>query len=291
MQLPNTQYPLPTTHYPTSTIQKPLRKRRDLDLATVGGMLLAWGALAVALFMEGGDPRTLINVPAALLVFGGTLGAATISFRLNQIMALPEILRKAFNGNEQDLPATIDMLVAFAERARKEGLLTLERDGENSDDPFLRRAMRLAIDGTDPEFIREILATDIHFLQVRHRAGESMFTTMGGFAPTLGIIGTVMGLIHTLNNLGDPGKMGGLIAGAFIATLYGVSSANLIFLPIGNKLKARSAEEVLVREVIVEGVLSIQAGDNPRIVEDKLKSFLAPKMRSVHGFSTAEVQF
>ena len=179
------------------------------------------------------------------------------------------------------------MMVRFAERARREGLLVLEEEARRIDDDFLQRGMRLAIDGTDPEMVREILSTEIHFLQARHKVGENIFTTLGGFAPTLGIIGTVMGLIHMLANLSDPAKMGPLIAGAFIATLYGVSSANLIFLPIGNKLKARSAEEVIVREVMVEGILSIQTGDNPRIVEEKLKAFLAPKMRAGRSRASA----
>jgi len=250
-----------------------------MDLATIAGLLLAWGALVVSLIWEGGDPRALVNLPAALLVFGGTLGAATISFRLEQIRAIPEILRKVFATGDEDVPGTIALLVSYAERARREGLLCLDAEADVARDPFLARAIRLAVDGTDPEYIREILATEIHFLQVRHKVGESMFTTMGGFAPTLGIIGTVMGLIHMLANLSDPGKMGPLIAGAFIATLYGVSSANLLFLPIGNKLRARTAEEVLVREVVVEGILAVQAGDNPRIVEDKLMAFLAPRLR------------
>ena len=262
-----------------------------MDLATVLGLLLAWGALIVSILMEGGDPKWLVNVPAGLLVFGGTLGAATVSFRLDQIRSLPDILRKAFRGKEMDLTVTISMLVGFAERARKDGLLTLEDDGNKPDDPFLKRAIRLAVDGTDPELVREILTTEIHFLEARHRVGSNMFTTMGGFAPTLGIIGTVIGLIHMLENLSDPGKMGHNIAGAFIATLYGVSSANLIFLPIGNKLKSRSAEEVLNREVIVEGILAVQAGDNPRIVEDKLRSFVAPKLRiAAPGVRIAELR-
>lgn len=250
-----------------------------MDLATIIGLILAWGALIGSLLMEGGDVRALINIPAALLVFGGTLGAATMSFKMNQITGLPGILKQAFKEKPQDVAGVIALLVRFAERARREGLLVLEDDARNVDDEFLQRGVRLAIDGTDPEMVREILATEIHFLQARHKVGENIFTTLGGFAPTLGIIGTVMGLIHMLANLSDPAKMGPLIAGAFIATLYGVSSANLIFLPIGNKLKARTAEEVLVREVMVEGILAIQAGDNPRIVEEKLKAFLAPKMR------------
>lgn len=263
-----------------------------MDLATIIGLALAWGALVCSLLMEGGDVRSLVNIPAFLLVFGGTLGAATISFRMNQITGIPDVLKKAFSSKELDVPEVIAMLVRFAERARKDGLLVLETEAAKLDDEFLKRGIRLAIDGTDPELVREILSTEIHFLQSRHKVGESIFTTMGGFAPTLGIIGTVMGLIHMLANLSDPAKMGPLIAGAFIATLYGVSSANLIFLPIGNKLKSRSSEEVLVREVMIEGVLAIQAGDNPRIVEEKLKAFLAPKLRgTLPSPSTANIVY
>jgi chemotaxis protein MotA len=250
-----------------------------MDLATVIGLVLAWGALLGALLLEGGDVRSLVNLPAALLVFGGTFGAGFISFRMNQIMGLPGVLRKAFLEPTQDVTQVIALLVRLADKARREGLLSLELDASKMEDGFLQRGIRLAVDGTDPELLRDILMTDLHFLQARHKVGENIFSTLGGFAPTLGIIGTVIGLIHMLANLSDPGKMGPLIAGAFIATLYGVSSANLIFLPIGNKLRARSSEEVLIREVMVEGILAVQAGDNPRIVEEKLKAFLAPKLR------------
>jgi chemotaxis protein MotA len=147
------------------------------------------------------------------------------------------------------------------------------------DNAFLKQGLQLAIDSEDPNTIREILLTDIQQLELRHRAGERVFATMGGFAPTLGIIGTVVGLIHMLSNLNDPSKMGPLIASAFIATLYGVASANLLFLPMSAKLRARSAEEVLHRETLLEGILAIQAGDSPRIVEEKLKVYLAPRLR------------
>jgi chemotaxis protein MotA len=250
-----------------------------MDLATLFGLILAWGALMGSLLMEGGEVQSLVNLPAALLVFGGTMGASIMSFRMNQIMGLPGILRKAFTERTFDPAEVIALLVRLADRARREGMLALEAEADRIEDEFLQRGLRMAVDGTDPEMLRDILTTDIHFLQTRHKTGESIFTTMGGFAPTLGIIGTVIGLIHMLANLRDPGKMGPLIAGAFIATLYGVSSANLIFLPIGNKLKARSAEEALIREIMLEGILAIQAGDNPRLVEEKLKTFLAPKLR------------
>ena len=184
-----------------------------MDLATILGLLIAWGALIGSLLMEGGDARALINIPAALLVFGGTLGAATISFRMNQIMDLPDILKQAFNEPTQDPADVIRLLVRFAERARRDGLLVLEAEVQRVSDPFLKTGIRLAVDGTDPETLREILTTEVHFLRSRHKTGEHIFTTLAGFAPTLGIIGTVMGLIHMLANLSDPGKMGPLIAG------------------------------------------------------------------------------
>ncbi len=251
-----------------------------MDISTLIGFLLAWGALLGSLLMEGGDLRSLVNLPAAFLVFGGTFGACLISSKKEQIAGVPGVLLKAFREKPADPAQLISTLVRFAERARKEGMLSLESEVKRSENDFLKRAIRLAVDGADPEVIREILATDIHFSQLRHRACEGVFTTLGGFAPTLGIIGTVMGLVHMLSNLSDPGKMGPLIAGAFLATLYGVSSANLIFLPIANKLKVLSYDESLLQEVIVEGALSIQAGDNPRMVEERLKAFIAPRLRS-----------
>jgi hypothetical protein len=153
-----------------------------MDLATVIGLLLAWGALIGSLLMEGGDARTLINLPAALLVFGGTLGAATVSFRMNQIMGLPDIIKQAFNEQTHDPAEVIRLLVRFAERARREGLLTLEAEAQRIEDPFLEKGVRLAIDGTDPEVLRDILTTEVHFLQSRHKTGENIFTTLGGFA-------------------------------------------------------------------------------------------------------------
>ena len=144
-------------------------------------------------------------------------------------------------GHKEDMAATIKMLVGFAERARREGLLALEDEAKDVDDAFLRKGIQLAIDGTDPELVRDIMQTDIAYLGTRHHAGANFFATMGGFAPTLGVIGTVSGLVHMLANLSDPGSMGPSIAAAFIATLYGVSSANLIFLPLSTKLKHASA--------------------------------------------------
>lgn len=251
-----------------------------MDLATIIGMILAWGAFFGAIIMEGGDLKMMLNPSAMLLVFGGTLGASMMSFPLSTLMGLPTIVKHAFVGKHENVAEVIKTLVGFAERARREGLLALEDEAKDIDDPFLKKGIQLAIDGTDPELVRDIMQTDIAFLGTRHHAGASMFATMGGFAPTLGVIGTVAGLVHMLANLSDPGSMGPSIAAAFIATLYGVSSANLIFLPLSNKLKHVNQEELQVREIEMEGILSIQSGDNPRIVEEKLKAFLSPKLRT-----------
>jgi len=250
-----------------------------MDIATLIGLILAWGAFFGSILIEGGDLSALLNPSAALLVFGGTLGASMICFPLSTITSLPGIVKNAFLSKKEDVGHLIKTLVGYAEKARREGLLALEDEVSKMSDPFLKKGVQLAIDGTDPELVREIMETDIQFLGARHHEGANLFGTMGGFAPTLGVIGTVSGLVHMLANLSDPGSMGPSIAAAFIATLYGVCSANLLFLPLGNKLKAISHEEVLVREIMMEGILAIQAGDNPRIVEEKLKAFLSPKIR------------
>ena len=260
-----------------------------MDIATLIGLILAWGAFFGSILIEGGDLSALLNPSAALLVFGGTLGASMICFPLSTITSLPGIVKNAFLSKKEDVGHLIKTLVGYAEKARREGLLALEDEVQKMSDPFLKKGVQLAIDGTDPELVREIMETDIQFLGARHHEGANLFGTMGGFAPTLGVIGTVSGLVHMLANLSDPGSMGPSIAAAFIATLYGVCSANLLFLPLGNKLKAISHEEVLVREIMMEGILAIQAGDNPRIVEEKLKAFLSPKIRRAIEAAAAAV--
>ena len=251
-----------------------------MDLATIIGLVLAWGAFFGSVIMEGGELKAMINPSAMVLVFGGTIGATMISFPLASMIGLPAVVKNAFMGKKEDVAHMIKTLVGFAEKARREGLLALEEEVRSLDDPFLKKGIQLAIDGTDPELVREIMETDVAFLGTRHHEGANIFATMGGFAPTLGVIGTVAGLVHMLANLSDPGSMGPSIAAAFIATLYGVSSANLVFLPLSNKLKNSSAEEVLVREIITEGIMAIQAGDNPRIIQEKLEGFLSPSERA-----------
>ncbi|MGB9587783.1 MAG: flagellar motor protein [Armatimonadota bacterium] len=250
-----------------------------MDLGTIVGLLLAWGALLLAFAMEGGHFGDLLQPSAFILVIGGTIGATTISFSLKQMLSVPGIVRNAFFCKNIDLAEIITTMVEFARTARREGILVLEEAAKNLDNKFLQMGIQLVVDGTPSEMVREILETEITSLQERHKVGENIFATMGGFAPTLGIIGTVMGLIHMLASLDEPGKMGPAIAAAFLATLYGVATANLIFLPIGAKLKARTAEEIIAYDMMIEGILSIQAGDNPRIVQTKMMAYLPPKIR------------
>jgi len=250
-----------------------------MDLATIIGLILGWGAVVVSLIMEGGNPAELMHPGALILVFGGTLGSTTISFSLKQMMGLPGIIRKAFFCKDAPMGDIIKSIVGFARRARKDGILALEDEAKNVDNRFLKMGIQLVVDGTPSEMVREIMETEIVAMQERHKVGEGIFAAMGGNAPTLGIIGTVMGLINMLSRLDEPGAMGPAIAAAFAATLYGVLIANLVCLPIGAKLKARTTEEIITYDMIIEGILSIQAGDNPRMVETKMLAFLPPKDR------------
>lgn len=252
-----------------------------MDIGTIGGLGLALVALAISLMMEGGNFAQLFNASALVLILGGTLGATMISFSLEEIMSLPKLIGKAFGGKEDDPTKVIDQIVTLVEKARREGLLTLQNEVKNLDDEFLIRGIELVVDGTDPQAVRSILETDIAFMEKRHRAGAGILDTAGGYAPTMGIIGTVMGLVNVLSHLNEgTERLGGAIANAFLATFYGIFSANVFFLPLGGKLKAKSANEVLRRELILEGVLSLQAGESPRIVREKLEVFLPPKYKN-----------
>ncbi len=250
-----------------------------MDRTTLLGLVLAIGAVLGGALLDGIGIMSLLSLPAFLIVLGGTVGATVISNPFENVIRLPSLLRRAlfFQGLKGE--ELVDLFVSLATKARKEGVLSLEAQVSQLDDPFLRKGIQLVIDGTDEEVIAGILNADIAAMTERHRSGYTMFEMMGGFAPTLGILGAVLGLIHVLSKVDDPTKLAGGIAVAFVATLYGVGSANLIFFPIGNKLRARSEEEAHLRRLILQGVLAIQAGDNPRIVRDKLDVFVAPRYR------------
>jgi chemotaxis protein MotA len=252
-----------------------------MDISTIAGVVIGFGALAMSVSLEGGSLAALWSVPAFVIVMGGTLGAALISFPTESIIGLPKLIMQAFKGPKSAMTPVqvVSFFVDLANKARREGLLSLEEEGAKVKDDFMRKGIQLIVDGVDPKVVREILETDAGLMGQRHTGGYSVLDAMGGFAPTMGIIGTVMGLVNVLGNLAEPGELGPAIAVAFIATLYGVGTANLLWLPLGSKLKRKSEAEVYLRELMTEGILSVQAGDNPRIVKDKLDAFLAPAQR------------
>ena len=251
-----------------------------MDPGTLIGILLTFAALLVAMIMEGGQPGSVILIPALLIVFGGTFGAALAGGNIKDFTGGFVQLRKALLSKPGTSDDTVRTLVGFAERARRDGLLALEETAKSIDDPFLRKGIELAVDGTDPEELRDILESEIAAKKKTDKLGIGLFQDMGGYAPTMGIIGTVLGLVHVLENLSNPDELGHLIAGAFVATLWGVMSANAIWLPIARKLTRVGAEEVTHMELLLEGVMAIQAGSNPRVIEQKLLSFLPAKERA-----------
>lgn len=235
--------------------------------------------LLIGVILEGGNPMAFLNLPAALIVFGGTFGVTFAATSLEQMKAVPVLYRRVMEDETRDLQGRVDLLVGYAEKARRDGLLALDEEIQQLDDEFTRKGLQLVVDGTDPEVVREILENELDGMAARHTHARQPFEKAGGFAPTMGIIGTVMGLVHVLEQLDQPEMLGPAIAGAFMATLYGVGGANVVFIPVANKLKQSSGEEQELRTMTIEGVLAIQAGDNPRIVADKLMSFVPPAER------------
>jgi len=248
-----------------------------VDPGSVVGIGLAMFALMTGMIMDGGNPAALIAPSSILLTFGGTIGAATAGMLMSDAKALPKILKSALTTRVTAPDASVAVVVSFAEKARRQGLLALEDEARQIDDAFLRKGIEMAVDGADPEEIRDILEQDLDAMKSRHRAGAKFFSDMGGFAPTMGIIGTVMGLLHVLQNLSTPATLGPMIAAAFTATLWGVMQANVFWIPISNRLKRTSEIEVRRMELLLEGILAIQAGANPRVVEQRLLSYLSPQ--------------
>jgi chemotaxis protein MotA len=258
-----------------------------LDLATVIGIVLALFSIAISAYIGDVDVSILFKrYEAFILVFGGTIAATMISFPMKTfVRGIRTGFAMAFTEPQYHEHEIIANLVTFAEKARREGLLALENEAAELDDEFMRKGIQLVIDGRDADIIRKILETEVLFVQERNAKAESVLMTMGGFSPTLGIIGTVLGLIAMLKGLGDTaggnvtGKIGIATAQAFVATFFGISLANLLWLPLGAKVKERNGQLLLLREIMIEGILSIQAGDNPRLLEEKLHAFLDPNER------------
>jgi len=230
--------------------------------------------------LDGGHLGALLSFTAAIIVFGGTLGATAIAFSLSELKNIPKLFKIALFPKQQEPAQVIDLIVSLADEARREGLLYLENRLGEIDDQFLRKGVQLVVDGTDPELVRSIMEVELFAIEERHHIGSSIFETAGGYAPTMGIIGTVMGLIHVLGNMSDPNALGPAIAVAFMATLYGVGSANVLWLPVGAKLANLSKKESTLRMLMIEGIVSLQAGYNPILIRERLSAFLNPDLRT-----------
>jgi chemotaxis protein MotA len=248
-----------------------------MDPATLIGIGLSVGALLTTMILEGSSPMAIVLIPPILLVFGGTFGAAIAGVAMADVKKIGGWFKLALlPAKVPPVADRITTLVSLAEKARKEGLLALEAQVKDIDDPFLKRGLQMGIDGTDPEELRAVLEGEIAAKKAEDKVAAKFFTAMGGYAPTIGIIGTVIGLIHVLENLSDPGSLGPLIAGAFVATLWGVLSANLFWLPMGSKITRISDLQAAQMELLVEGITEIQAGTSPRAVRQKLTSLVPP---------------
>ena len=245
-----------------------------MDVLSLIGIILAFVAIVGGNYLEGGHLSALINGPAALIVIGGTLAASLLQAPMSAFKRALQIVRWILFPPRVDLAGGIDRVVNWSLTARKEGLLGLEGVADAEPDPYARKGLQLLVDGAEPEAIRSILEVDFYTQESRDIQAAKVFESMGGYAPTIGIIGAVMGLIDVMDNLADPTQLGSGIAVAFVATIYGVASANLILLPIANKLKALAMRQSRYREMLLEGLLSIAEGENPRSIELKLQGFM-----------------
>jgi len=249
-----------------------------MDLGLVFGFLGTW-VLVVWAMLSGGSLGYFVDVPSFILVVGGSFTVIFMTFPITYVKSIGKVMKKAFFHTPHSPQKLIDQLVSFAEVARRDGILSLENAVKDVDDPFIIRGIQMAVDGTDPELIEQVMTNELDNLMERHEAGKGLMDALGKYAPAYGMIGTLVGLVVMLQNMDDPSKIGPGMAIALLTTMYGALIANSIALPISDRLARRSAEEVLMKTIIIKGVMAIQSGDNPRIVEQKLRTFLPPSAR------------
>ena len=249
-----------------------------MDIATILGVISAFGLVCIAILMGGGI-QLFINIPALMIVVGGTLGATMINYPIKDVFGVFKVVKKALFAKNISVTELIKRFMTFAQKSRKEGILALEGDIKNESDEFLRKGVQLAIDGLEPQEIGDILGTEVDFVRSRHQQGAEIFATMGTFSPALGMIGTLIGLVQMLQTMDDPSRIGPAMAVALLTTFYGSIIANIVCLPIAGKLRTRSKEEVLTKEMAIQGIASLSNGDNPRILEQKLQAFIPPNQR------------
>lgn len=245
-----------------------------MDILSIIGVILAFAAIIGGNLLEGGHIDSLVNGPAMVIVIGGTIGAILLQTPVNIFVHAIRVAGTVFLPPRLDMNLAIEKMVTWGNIARREGLLGLEEIAENEPDLFVRKGMQLLVDGSEPEVIRAILEVEMDSREHHDLQAAKVFEAMGGYSPTIGIIGAVMGLIHVMQNLADPAKLGSGIATAFVATIYGVGLANLFLLPFGNKLKSMAMNKAHYRDMIIEGIVSIAEGENPRNIESKLQGYL-----------------
>ncbi|HHY47679.1 MAG TPA: motility protein A [Firmicutes bacterium] len=260
-----------------------------MDLMTLLGIVSGLTLIGLSIGM-GGAITAFWDLPSVLITLGGTIAATLVNFPFSDLRTMLGVTKVAFIEKLDDPAEVINDLIMLADRARREGLLALDSMLYSIEDDFLRRGLQMVVDAADPELIREILETDIAQLEARHRAGRRVFESMATYSPAFGMIGTLIGLIQMLRQLNDPAKIGPSMAVALVTTFYGAMLAYLVFIPLAGKLAVRSQKEVLLKEVMLEGILSIQAGDNPRIVEERLRAYLAPGARDRVSYNSYQSQ-
>ena len=249
-----------------------------MDLATILGIAISFGLILMAMLL-GGSPMIFVDVPSILIVFGGTIGATLTHYPLPVFLTLGKVIRKTLIAKTQTHQVIIDQFMDYANRARREGILALEPVIKSMDDAYVRKGMQLTVDGLEPEAIQAIMEAEISNTETRHGGGIDLLNALASYAPALGMIGTVIGLVQMLQSMDDPSSIGPAMAVALITTFYGAVLANLVFIPLAGKLKKRSGDEIQIMEMQMEGVLGISRGENPRIIAEKLSSFQPPKER------------
>ncbi|MBW2657337.1 MAG: motility protein A, partial [Deltaproteobacteria bacterium] len=246
----------------------------------------SFGLVIVSILM-GGEGTWFVSAPSLMIVGGGTMGATLLAYPLVDVLGVFKVAKNVFMHKSQVVSELIPLISEFAKKARQEGILSFESQLGDIEDPFLVQGIQMAIDGMESSAIEDVMTTEIIYLEERHRLGSEIFSTMGTFAPAVGMLGTIIGLVQMLMLMEDPSQIGAPMALALLTTFYGTLVANLVFLPIAGKLKTRSKQEILIKQMVLEGVISIQSGDNHRIVEQKLKAFIAPRARVASGTQMA----
>ena len=245
-----------------------------MDITSLVGIFFGVVCILIGQAMAGGNIGQLLQITAAFIVFGGTAGAVILSFSAVELKNALTLLKDVFFGEKIDFDEVIAEIIKFATKARKEGAISLEKEARTASDSLMVMGLEAVADGTDPALVRQMMETQVSLLEEKVNGGAKVWESAGGFSPTIGIIGAVLGLIQVMQNLSDPSKLGAGIAVAFVATVYGVGSANLIFIPFSTKLKFKYKKVFLKKEMIIEGILAIQAGESPALIERKLQSYI-----------------